>query len=181
MQKAVRRGQAAEIDVKAKASGQPSPGSDSTGARSVRRRHTFVEKDAHEGSILGDRKKTFPGLSEQLMHLRFRDSRKIREKVRDGMTAIQVIEQRLDGYAGPDKARRPAHDLGVNGDDAGSHADKLAGGPFLARIDSRRRPSDFVDGRTPDWPWQDAAHATFSRESRSLRCYAVSTVRVFAW
>ena len=80
------------------------------------------------------------------MHLRFRDSRKIREKVRDGMTAIQVIEQRLDGHAGPDKARRPAHDLGVNGDDAGSHADKLAGGPLLARIDSRRSPSDFVDG-----------------------------------
>ena len=85
---------------------------------------------------------------QQLMHLRFGNRRKIREKICDGMTAIQVIEQRLDGYAGPDKARRPAHDLGVNGDDAGFHADKLAGGPLLARIDSRRSPSDFVDGHS---------------------------------
>jgi len=99
-------------------------------------RHALIEEDAHEGSILGYRKKPFPSLSKQLMHLRFRDRRKIREKIRDGMTAIQVIEQRLDGDTGPDKARRPAHDLGVHGDDAGFHADKLAGGPFPARFDS---------------------------------------------
>jgi hypothetical protein len=49
-------------------------------------RHTFVEEDAHEGSILGDRKKPFPGLGEQLMHLRFGDRREVREKIGDGMT-----------------------------------------------------------------------------------------------
>jgi hypothetical protein len=100
-------------------------------------RHALIEEDAHEISILGDSKKPFPGLREQLMHLRFRDRREICEKIRNGMTAIHVIEQRLHGYAGPGKARRPAHDLGVNGDDAGFHADKLAGGMLPARFDSR--------------------------------------------
>jgi hypothetical protein len=66
------------------------------------------------------------------------------------MTAIQVVEQRLDWYAGPDKARRPAHDLGVDGDDAGFHAGKLAGGPLLARFDSRGLRSGNAPAR-PMW------------------------------
>ena len=67
-------------------------------------------------------------LGDQLPSLRLGDRRKIGEEVGQGMPAIQIIEQRLHRHArlsaagsakaDPEKARSPAHDLGIDGDDA---------------------------------------------------------------
>ena len=73
------------------------------------------------------------GFSEELMRLRGGDRGKILEEVRQRMPAIQIIEKRLHRHPGPRKARRPAHDLGINGDDARLHAPTLARLPRLAQ------------------------------------------------
>jgi len=61
------------------------------------------------------------------MHLRLRDGGKIRQEIGDGMPAVEVIEQPLDGHARPGKTWRSAHDFRVNGDDAAFHEQKRAG------------------------------------------------------
>lgn len=78
-------------------------------------------------------------LGEQLMRLIRSDSRKILQKICQGMTAIQIIEQCLHQHSRSGKTWRSAHDLRINCDDARFHVTTLAHCQFLASFDSRHR------------------------------------------
>jgi hypothetical protein len=80
------------------------------------------------------------------MRLLGRHGGEILEEVGQRMPAIHLVEKRLHRHPGlsaigraeadPGKARRRAHDLGINGDDARLHAATLACPPRLASFDS---------------------------------------------
>src|SRR6266403_419390 len=71
--------------------------------------HAFIDEDAHLGACEEQFFRFFKGLS-----------------------ALQVVEQRLDGHARPAKHRRPAENVGVSDND--THKDILTrGNGLLAR------------------------------------------------
>jgi hypothetical protein len=61
------------------------------------------------------------------------DRRKILEEVSQGMPAVQIIEKRLHKHAGPGKAWRSTHYVGINHDDTRLHSVTLAHRPLPAR------------------------------------------------
>jgi hypothetical protein len=53
------------------------------------------------------------------MRLRGRYGREIIQKIGQRVPAIEIVEQGLHRHARPGKARRSAHDLGINGNLSG--------------------------------------------------------------
>jgi len=64
------------------------------------------------------------------------DRREVGEKVSQRMTAVEVVEKRLHRHPRANKARRSAHDLGIDGDDARFHVPTLFQRAIVARADS---------------------------------------------
>lgn len=54
---------------------------------------------------------------EKRDHLFARDSRETFQEILDGIAAFEAINQILDGHAGAGKARRAAHNLGIDFND----------------------------------------------------------------
>ena len=112
-------------------------------------------------------------LGQQLMRLLRGDRVEILKEVGQRMPAIQIVEKRLHRHPGlsaigqakadPGKTRRPAHDLGINDDDARLHATSLARRPRLARFDSAGSPTFTLTLTFPrivtHSPWSDSPHS----------------------
>ncbi len=90
--------------------------------------HAFIDEDAHLGACEEQFFRFFKGGNGSFA----RNRGKTLQEVFQGLSALQVVEQRLDGHARPAKHRRPAENVGVSDND--THKDILTrGNGLLAR------------------------------------------------